>query len=203
MWWIILIVLATIVLAMLLSNYEFKKWDDRSNKITNRLSKIENFKPSNKVVGFGGFYTFAIDNESEKICYVSEFETRVLDYKDIIGVEIIEDGITISKKTVPRMAAGVVVGKALAGNVGAIIGGLSGKSKQRRKVSTLSVKILLRDTNNPSLTINCFDSRTMTTERKKSIETEGKLESHIYKTGKQHAETIEKLVSTIIDKTHK
>lgn len=58
----------------------------------------------------------------------------------------------------------------------------------------------MRSLDNPSLMVNCFDSRTMTTEGKASIETEGKMESYKYKIGKNNADVIKDLVSVIIDR---
>lgn len=200
MWWIILIVAVIIIFGILGGNHESKKKKNRADKLSTRLDSIENFKVSKKIDGFGGFYSFAIDNDSEKFAFLTEYETKIFEFKDVIGVEIIEDGSTISKKSATRTIGGAIVGGVLAGGVGSIVGGLSGNSTQKNKVSTLSVKILLRSTDNPSLTIKCFDSRAMTTEHKESIETEGKLESYIYKTGKQHAIEIKDLVSVIIDK---
>jgi len=204
--WILLFVVVVIVLYFIGDSEkkkEKKKKEERTKNIKSRLLKIENFKVSKQIVGFGWFYLFAIDNESEKFCYLSTFETKIHDFKDIIGVEIIEDGTTIAKKETTRTIGGAIVGGALAGGAGAIIGGLSGNSAHKKNISTLSVKILLRDTSNPTLTIRCFESKTMTSQKKRSIETEGDTESNIYKRGKHNAETIKDLVSVIIDKIDK
>lgn len=181
--------------------WENNKKKERSGAMQQKISGIENFSISRKVDGFGGFYIFAIDEINERIALVTETFNHIVSFSDIIGVELIEDGNTVSKKSTTRTIGGAIVGGMLAGGAGTIVGGLSGNSTQKSKVSSISVKILLRSLDKPSLIITCFDSRTMTTEHKASIETEGKLESYIYKICKKNADDIKDLVSVIIDRT--
>jgi len=185
--------------------YKAVEWENnkkkvRSESMQQKFSSIENFTISRKVDGFGGFYIFAIDEINDKIALVTESVNHIVSFSDIIGVELIEDGNTVSKKSTTRTIGGAIVGGVLAGGVGTIVGGLSGNSTQKSKVSSLFVKILLRSLDKPSLLITCFDSRTMTTEHKASIETDGKRESYIYKIGKKNADDIKDLVSVIIDR---
>jgi hypothetical protein len=202
MWWLIIIIVVVVIVGGILArNYETNKQNERGEAMKQRLTGIENFTVSRKVDGFGGFYIFAIDETNEKIGLVTETTKQIVSFSDIIGVELIEDGNTISKKSTTRTIGGAIVGGVLAGGVGTIVGGLSGGSTQKNKVSSLSVKILLRSLDKPSLFITCFDSRTMTTEHKASLETDGKLESYIYKIGKKNADDIKDLVSVIIDRT--
>ena len=203
MWLFIFILVIVVVFGILGANYESKKKYERTNSMNSKLSSIENFTVTKKIDGFGGFYVFAIDEANEKIALVTNIKTSVVNFADIIGVELIEDGSTVSKKSTTRTIGGALVGGVLAGGAGTIVGGLSGNSTQKNKVSSLSVKILIRSMDNPALLITCFDSRTMTTEHKASIETEGKLESYIYKLGKQNADNIKDLVSVIIDRVDK
>ena len=199
MWWFIFFVALIIVSVILGLRWDEKQKKKRTEAVNQKLFEIENFTVSIKVDGFGGFYIFAIDEINEKVALITELFKRVVSFSDIIGVELIEDGNTVLKKSATRTIGGAIVGGALAGGAGTIVGGLSGNSKQKNKVSSVSVKILLRNLENPTLTIDCFNARTMTAEGK-SIETEGKSESHIYKTCKRDAERIRDLVSVIIDR---
>lgn len=203
MWWIILIVIIIVVGGILQGDYNSKKKNERAVSMQKKLIEIENFTVSRQVNGFGGFYIFAIDETHKKIGLVTETDRNTVDFSEIIGVEIIEDGNTISKKSTTRTIGGAIVGSVIAGGAGTIVGGLSGNSTQKNKVSSLSVKILLRSLEKPSLLIKCFDSRTMTTEHKSSLETEGKIESYIYKMGKKNADEIKDLISIIIDRSDK
>jgi len=201
MWWIIILVLVVVIIGVILQgSFNSKKKNERNKAMNQILSGIENFAVSKKVDGFAGYYIFAIDETNEKIALVTQATKHVVNFSDVIGVELIEDGSTVSKKSTTRTIGGAIVGGILAGGAGAIVGGLSGPSTQKNKVSSVSVKILLRNLDNPALVVNCFDSRTMTTERKASIETEGKMESYIYKIGKKNAAEIKDLVGIIIDR---
>lgn len=199
-WLIFFGVILFIFLIYKAAEWENNKIKKRSDAMQQKISGIENFTISRKVDGFGGFYIFAIDEVNEKIALVTESVNHIVSFSDIIGVELIEDGNTVSKKSTTRTIGGAIVGGVLAGGVGTIVGGLSGNSTQKSKISSLSVKILLRSLDKPSLLITCFDSRTMTIEHKASIETDGKSESYIYKIGKKNADDIKDLVSVIIDR---
>lgn len=181
--------------------WENNKYKKRIESMQNKLSGIDNFIISKKIDGFGGFYIFAVDEINEKIAFVSETANNTASFSDIIGVELVEDGNTVSKKSTSRTIGGAIVGGVLLGGTGTIVGGLSGNSKQKNMVSFLAVKILLRSIDNPTLRITCFDSRTMTTEHKASIETSGKRESYIYQMCKKNADDIKDIVSVIIDRT--
>lgn len=201
MWWIFILILGLAIIGGILqANSNMKKKKIRDEVLNQALAGIEDFNVSRKIDGFGGYYIFAIDENNEKIALVNHSSKQVFNFADVIGVELIEDGSTISKKSATRTVGGAIVGGVLAGGAGSIVGGLSGSSKQKNKVSSVSVKILLRNLDRPSLVVNCFDSRSMTTERKASIETEGKMESYIYKIGKKNADDIKDMISVIIDR---
>ena len=201
MWGLIIFALVVAVIGGLLqANSNSKKKNERNDTMKQILSKIEGFIVSKKIEGVGCHYIFAIDESNEKIALVTQTSKRIISFSDIIGVELIEDGSTISKKSATRTIGGAIVGGALAGGAGAIIGGLSGGSKRKNKVSSVIIRILLRSLDNPLLVVNCFDSKTMTVEGKASLETEGKFESYIYKDGKQNADDIKNLIDVIIDR---
>lgn len=198
--WIILILVVGIIGGLLQANSNTKKKNERNETMKQSLSQIANFTISKKIDGFDGYYTFAIDEKNDKIALLTQTTKKVVDFTDIIGVEVIEDGSTISKKSTSRTIGGAIVGGVIAGGAGSIVGGLSGSSTQKNKVSSISVKILLRSIENSSLIVKCFDSRIMTTEGKASLETKGKMESYKYDICKKHADEIKDLISIIIDR---
>ena len=82
-----------------------------------------------------------------------------------------------------------------------IVGGLSGETKQNKKVSKVQVKVKLRNINHPSFTIDCFNCKTMTIEGK-PIRPDS-LQGGIYKQGLNDAQKIADTISVIIDATDK
>ena len=201
MWWTSILAFGAIcIYAFLRAKSDAKKKNKRRNAMNQILYRIEGFTVSKKIEGFGGYYIFAIDENNEKIALVSQTVNQVVNFSDIIGVDLIEDGRTIFQKATTRAIGGAIVGGVLAGGAGAIIGSLSGNSKLKNKVSSVSVKILLRSLDNPSLIVHCFHSKTMTFKHKESMDTDGGTESYVYKIGKQNANDIKDLVSVIIDR---
>lgn len=75
-------------------------------------------------------------------------EMDVYKCSDILSYELLEDGNTISKGGV----GGAVVGGALLGGTGAIIGALTGK-KQRNTCTKLEIKLTLKNLHTPTLYI--------------------------------------------------
>ena len=123
------------------------------------------------------------DNKRDEAC------KRFIDFADIISVELLEDSnIAFSKSTV-RTIGGGIVGGAIAGGAGAIIGGLSGDSKAEKRVSSVEIKILLRNQNSPSCVIKCYDGKG----------TSLKTTSFVYKEVIQEAKNIVDYISVIID----
>lgn len=201
MWGFIIFAIIVIIVAGIMgSNYETKKKAERASSLSLKLQDVSDFTLTKKVDGYGGYYLFAIDEVNEKIGLLTQIESSFISFSDIIGVELIEDGNILTKKSTSRTIGGAILGGVIAGGAGTIVGGLSGNSIQKNKVSTVTVKILVRNLNQPTLSILCFDSKTMTVEHKSSIETEGKMESYIYKLCRKNADDIKDLVSVIIDR---
>ena len=157
---------------------------------------MSNFNATQKVVGVNYLYTFAVDNKKREVVYIEENQETFIPYDEIISVEVIEDNSVIASKSTMRTIGGAVVGVALAGGAGAVVGGLSGNMNMKKKVKIVQVKLRLRDINNPILIINCFDYMTMASGQE--LKTDGML-GFIYKQGLEHAQQIADLVSVIID----
>ena len=124
-------------------------------------------------------------------------QTKKVPFDQIISVEILEDNTLLSSKSTTRTVGGALLGGAFAGGAGMIVGGLSGDSAQKKKVSMVSVKIRIRDYSTPSLLITCFDALKLTGH--KEIKTTDGLFGQIYKDELQNAQKIADYVSVIID----
>lgn len=197
---IVIIFVLVVIVSALFATQSAKQSVEKFNTVKDKLSNIEGFSPTKTIYGANLNYIFAIDEDNQQIAIINENSNNIADFDEIIGVEILEDGNTILKKSTTRTVGGAIIGGVLAGGVGSIVGGLSGSSKEKKNVSNLSVKILLRDLARTSFLITCFDSRTMTTERKSSISTEGNMESWRYQQAKENAVEIKDLISIIINR---
>lgn len=170
-------------------------------EIDEKIASLKDFVQSSTVKGVNNTYAFLVDNVHKKVAYISPLYKRIIPYDQIISVDLLEEGKTISKKSTMRTIGGALVGGAIGGGAGAIIGGLSGGRTESKKVSLVQVKIRLRDVNSPSFTITTFNARTMTVEGKPI--TESSSEGYIYRNGRSDANRIVDLVSIIIDEIDK
>lgn len=97
---------------------------------------------------------------------------KVYKYNDIVDYELLEDGESIIKKSGIGRA---VVGGALLGGVGAVVGSVTGKQKTKSICKSLKIKITISDISNPTVYINF-------------ISTETKKDSRVYKTAYNSAQ---------------
>lgn len=109
-------------------------------------------------------------------------ELKTVRYNQIISYELIEDGTTSYSGGLGRAAVGALT----FGAAGAIVGGITGKKKQKSKCSSLSVNITLRDDETTSLNIPFIVSET-------------KVGSIMYTTLKQSAAELVKALEVAVD----
>ncbi|MDQ0482448.1 SHOCT domain-containing protein [Guptibacillus hwajinpoensis] len=151
---------------------EKKKQEDDKKKLQDKIStKFEEvniyatqqyISPNLSIIG--------VDEQNQKICFIEsdanhDFDLRKsfnmslnypvnyssfsYDYKDILESEVIIDGATITKTSRSSQVGGAILGGVLAGGVGAIIGGLSGKSSSTEKVKSIQLKVIVNNTQDP------------------------------------------------------
>jgi hypothetical protein len=110
------------------------------------------------------------DKQNEKIAIIAyqrnNYRLEIFDYKAIRDAEIIKDGETVFKKSAMRTVGGAVIGGALLGGVGAIVGGLSGAAKGVEKIKTLTLKIYFNNVEEPSKSIEFINKYTIRAEDK-------------------------------------
>lgn len=144
-----------------------QRQDERQAKLDKANEDTDDFKASVKIVGYAAEYSFAIDNERKKIMIATADNNRTLaqkkyiNFADIISVELLEDSNVAFSKSTMRTIGGGLVGGAIAGGAGAIIGGLSGDSKAKKKVSKIEIKILVRNQSSPTCVIKCYNDEPM------------------------------------------
>ena len=162
--WIVIavIIVGGIIGGIATISSENKKTKERGDAMKQALINIPDFSPSMKIFGIKNLFIFATDNEHQKILYMVGGTPQIYNYEDIISVEFIENNHLVSKKSTGRTIGGAIVGTVVAGGVGAIVGGLSGSSKQQNLHSSVIVKILLRNNTDPSIELTCFDAKSMT-----------------------------------------
>lgn len=83
----------------------------------------------------------------------------VLNIADINGYEIVENGETVTSGGLGRAAVGALA----FGGVGAIVGAVTGKKKNKTTIDSLKIKINMNDLDLPVLFVNLITTKTKTT----------------------------------------
>ena len=155
-----------VVLAILFSIWVFAMWykskREKEKAIEDALKERKDFTESKVIKGKGGstFY-LATDDSRKKVFYVFGDKKLIFDYKDVVAVDVIQDGeILVSKKSVARALGGAILGGAAIGNdTGAIIGALAfGSSSSHSQITKLYVHVLLRNQPLSSIDFVCYNS---------------------------------------------
>lgn len=90
-------------------------------------------------------------DENNKIWGVPCFSTHIFfTYDDIVSFELIENGNAVTKGGI----GGAVVGGALFGGVGAVVGSVAGKKKTSQEITQYCIKIITRNVVCPEVYIN-------------------------------------------------
>ena len=159
---IIFAVIVLIALVLIFWSIEKEKREKRKNKIDKANDQYKDFNPTVNLTNYSNQYTISIDKEKEKILIIQaddseeKANTFLLDYEDIISVQLMEDKNLIYSKSTLRTIGGGLVGGLVAGGAGAIIGGLSGSSNEKKMVSNISIKLLIRNLEDPSIELICY-----------------------------------------------
>lgn len=123
-------------------------------------------------------------DENNKLWKVPCFSPNIIfSYNDIISYELLQDGEAITKGGL----GGAVVGGALFGGVGAIVGGNVGSKKTKQEISEYRIKIVTRNICYPEIYINFL------------ITGKVKSDSILYKTYVGNAQHVLSLLAIITD----
>lgn len=80
-------------------------------------------------------------------------------FEDIIEVKVNSDSTTITSTSRGSQLGGALVGGVLAGGAGAVIGGLSGKTKSNESIKKLVLEIVVNSISNPVIEVPFYDSK--------------------------------------------
>lgn len=137
-----------------------------------------------------------VDYTNRKICYVDLVRQLVIPFDKITNVKLVIDESTVYTSSTKRTVGGALVGGAVAGIPGAVIGGLSGDRRRVNLLSSAQVKIFFYDKYNRLLTIDTFNAKTMTVDGK-PIKSDG-LNKDKYEQGLNVANKITDIVQNIL-----
>ncbi|WP_299312335.1 SHOCT domain-containing protein [uncultured Halomonas sp.] len=183
--WVLLIVVIGVVggIAQIVAVSNKKK------AMEEKLKYLPDFSPTQRIMGNNGDTGLAIDEERKKVVLIKNgpagVDLKPITYRDVLSSEIFVDGETITKTARGSQLGGALIGGLALGGVGAIIGGLSGKTRSSEKVKRVDLRITVNDTNSPLHDINFMDI-------------EGKKDGVIYKSAMDQARHWHGLIAVLI-----
>lgn len=128
-------------------------------EMESQLLEIPDFEPNQKYHATNCL--ISLDESSQRIVIIDQqSKSHVYGFQDVIESEIIQNEVTVTKTSRSDQIAGTVIGGALAGGAGAIIGGLSSKQQSAKKVQKLVLKIVVDDLQNPNYYVEFLNSVT-------------------------------------------
>ena len=139
-----------------------------------------------------GNYLFLMDDFFKVLVLVGPGHHEIINYSDIIEVSYEENGSQLYTKSAGRTIGGAIVGGVLMGGAGAVIGGLSGASKQNKEIKNMDIKILLRSTSRTSCVLHFKDVDRV-------LKTKEEADRKLYETYVQNANQAKDVLSVIID----
>lgn len=158
----IYIIIAVVVAGFIIYEYSISKdIHEKSNNVTTKVNNLKNFNLKQRIDGIKNLFTFAIDEENRRVVYVDHERVSFIPFDNIVSVEYLEDNITIASKSTMRTIGGAIIGSAIAGSVGAVVGGLSGDTEIKRNVKHVQVRNIIRELASPTLLITCYDRSIM------------------------------------------
>ncbi len=160
--WVLIIVAVGIIVGIT----QVIATNNKKKDMESRLNSLSDFSPTQQFMGCDGNSGLAVDEPRKKICLITNsaggVSERIISYKDILSAELFEDGTSVTRTVRSSQVGGAVVGGLLLGGVGAIIGGLSGKTETSGKIKRIDLRLIVNDTNAP-----LHDVAFMNTESKK------------------------------------
>lgn len=124
-------------------------------QMRNTILNISNFTPTYEYMSENGTTGIAIDEKRKQICLVKNNEDKkIIPYRDLLSVEILQDGTSVTRTSRTSQAASALIGGLLLGGVGAVVGALTGSSVSRTKISRVDMKLTINDTREPIFMIN-------------------------------------------------
>ena len=186
MWWlIILCIIVAVIIFIAGSSYDNKRVSENTDNISKKLSASKFI--TEKEINHGSaitrdLYSVKVDVTNKRIafCNIYNNQIKIYNFQDIIDCRVVQDGSAVIKGGLGR----AIVGDILAGTTGAVIGAMTGKSKN--VINKLQVQVFLQDVLNPIYTLDLITDET-------------KKDSTSYKDATQFADELYATIISIIN----
>lgn len=127
---------------------------------------VQGYKSTQEIIGADRTTALAVNEKEKTLCLIrlrpglfgySVEGHKSVTHLELVSAEVVEDGETITRTMRMSQIGGAIVGGALLGGVGALVGALTGKTSAKSKVHSLDLKITVNDLRRPVHTIRFLD----------------------------------------------
>lgn len=164
-------IIAVILFIVIVGSYGNEKQREQEDEFEKQI-KESGAIISQHVKCYNGF--ISIDEDNEKIYLaitaITGKKFKGYSFSDILGCEVVLDDNSVYKKSTLRTVGGALVGSALLGGAGAIIGGLSGASQKKSNIKKAELKITVKDISNPNYKFEFYGAGVPSSFRSQKLE---------------------------------
>lgn len=121
------------------------------NKLSRALSRVNGQPSASSLMSADCRAGIAINSDGTAICMAGGnwINTEVFTASEVLSAELYIDGECETRTSRTSQIGGALVGGLLLGGVGVIVGGLTGRKKSHRMVSSIDLRVMVNDTHNP------------------------------------------------------
>ncbi len=139
-----------------------KKLDkEKGEELEKKIKKSHFFNATKKISNYNNSQMMAIDERRQKINFINlKNKTKSWNFKDILEVELLENGKSIITTSGASMVGRAIVGGIALGGLGAAVGGVTSKKEQEDVITEISLKFIINNINNSIFIFTFFQSDT-------------------------------------------
>lgn len=150
----IILVIAFVIWAV----YQASEENVKIQSLEQQLQELPDFDATDHYIYLADSPGIAMDKERRKFATLNGETIKVYEATAMLSCELLQDNVQLLSTKRGGQLAGAAAGWFLAGGVGALIGGLSGKQKSVKGIKEVALRILIDDFDAPSHTISFFNS---------------------------------------------
>jgi hypothetical protein len=152
---VLLVVVVGFVLVGIVGFVANGPWMKRHEQALAALTAVPGFRATHRFIDADAQVAIAIDQVTKKVCFATPGTrpvTKLVDYKDVLRAEIVEDGETRTVTSVRTERA--LLGAAAFGAIGFLAGALTADKTSSTRVSRLELKVIINDASRPLYMLN-------------------------------------------------